>query len=198
MKEITEERNLDFYAFSSDAALEKLKEGNRRFTKSTNTSVDTSRVLRRYYKENGQHPYAIIISCSDSRVVPELIFSAGIGDLFVIRVAGNVIDSHQLGSIEYAAEHLGTGLVVVLGHTDCGAVGAVLGGHGGGYIDYIAKDIAEAIGPEKDPYRATCLNVKHCCSTIESSLQIQKDEEKYGLKVIGAVYDIESGEVTFI
>ena len=198
MKEITEERNLDFYAFSSDAALEKLKEGNRRFTKSTNTSVDTSSVLRRYFKENGQHPYAIIISCSDSRVVPELIFSAGIGDLFVIRVAGNVIDSHQLGSIEYAAEHLGTGLVVVLGHTDCGAVGAVLGGHGGGYIDYIAKDIAEAIGTEKDPYRATCLNVKHCCSTIESSLQIQKDEEKYGLKVIGAVYDIESGEVTFI
>jgi carbonic anhydrase len=198
MKEITEERNLDFYAFSADAALEKLKEGNRRFTKSTNTSVDTSSVLRRYFKENGQHPYAIIISCSDSRVVPELIFSAGIGDLFVIRVAGNVIDSHQLGSIEYAAEHLGTGLVVVLGHTDCGAVGAVLGGHGGGYIDYIAKDIAEAIGTEKDPYRATCLNVKHCCSTIESSLQIQKDEEKYGLKVIGAVYDIESGEVTFI
>ena len=120
------------------------------------------------------------------------------GDLFVIRVAGNVIDSHQLGSIEYAAEHLGTGLVVVLGHTDCGAVGAVLSGHGGGYIDYIAKDIAEAIGEEKDPYRAACLNVEHCCKIIESSLQIRKDEEEYGLRVMGAVYDIESGEVSFI
>ena len=123
------------YEFSAETALAKLKEGNRKFVESSHTSMDTSRILRRHFKENGQHPYAIIISCSDSRVVPEVIFSAGIGDLFVIRVAGNVIDAHQLGSIEYAAEHLGTGLVVVLGHTDCGAVGAVLSGHGGGYID---------------------------------------------------------------
>ena len=187
-----------FYEFSAENALKKLKEGNRKFVESSHTSMDTSRILRRHFKENGQHPYAIIISCSDSRVVPEAIFSAGIGDLFVIRVAGNVIDAHQLGSIEYAAEHLGTGLVVVLGHTDCGAVGAVLSGHGGGYIDYIAEDIAEAIGDEKDPYRACCLNVEHCCRTIESSLQIRKDEEEYGLRVIGAVYDLESGEVSFI
>jgi carbonic anhydrase len=187
-----------FYDFSADTALEKLKEGNKKYVEGTHASMEISRVLRRHFKENGQHPYAIIISCSDSRVVPEAIFSARIGDLFVIRVAGNVIDSHQLGSIEYAAEHLGTGLVVVLGHTDCGAVGAVLSGHGGGYIDYIAKDIAEAIGEEKDPYRATCLNVEHCCKTIENSLQIRKDEEEYGLRVMGAVYDIESGEVSFI
>lgn len=187
-----------FYEFSADTALEKLKEGNKKFVEGTHASMEISRLLRRHFKENGQHPYAIIISCSDSRVVPEAIFSAGIGDLFVIRVAGNVIDSHQLGSIEYAAEHLGTGLVVVLGHTDCGAVGAVLSGHGGGYIGYIAKDIAEAIGEEKDPYRATCLNVEHCCRVIESSLQIRKDEEEYGLRVMGAVYDIESGEVSFI
>lgn len=186
------------YEFSAETALAKLKEGNRKFVESSHTSMDTSRILRRHFKENGQHPYAIIISCSDSRVVPEVIFSAGIGDLFVIRVAGNVIDAHQLGSIEYAAEHLGTGLVVVLGHTDCGAVGAVLNGHGGGYIDYIAADIAEAIGEEKDPYRACCLNVEHCCRTIESSLQIRKDEEEYGLQVLGAVYNLESGEVSFI
>ena len=186
-----------FYEFSADMALAKLKDGNQKYAESAHAFLDTSRLLRRHFKNNGQHPYAIIISCSDSRVVPELIFSAGIGDLFVIRVAGNVIDDHQLGSIEYAAEHLGTGLVVVLGHTDCGAVGAVLSGHGGGYIDYIAKDIAEAIGDEKDPYRACCLNVEHCCKTIESSLQIRKDEEEYGLRVVGAVYDLESGEVTF-
>ena len=187
-----------FYEFSADTALKKLKEGNQRYVDSSRISMETSRLLRRHFKQNGQHPYAIIISCSDSRVVPEAIFSAGIGDLFVIRVAGNVIDSHQLGSIEYAAEHLGTGLVVVMGHTDCGAVGAVLSGHGGGYVDYIVKDIAEAIGEEKDPYRATCLNVEHCCRIIENSLQIRKDEEEYGLRVIGAVYDIESGEVSFI
>ena len=69
----------------------------------------------------GQKPYAIVISCSDSRVIPEAIFSAGIGDLFVIRVVGNVLDNHQLGSIEYAAEHLGVKLIVMLGHTGCGA-----------------------------------------------------------------------------
>ena len=74
--------------------------------------------------ENGQHPYIIVIACSDSRVIPEEIFSAGIGELLVIRVAGNVLDNHQLGSIEYAGAHLGCKLIFLLGHTDCGAVSA--------------------------------------------------------------------------
>lgn len=185
------------YSYPAKIALERLKEGNLRYVKESFSSTDVSRALLKRFQDYGQHPYAIVITCSDSRVVPELIFSAGIGDLFVIRLAGNVIDDHQLGSIEYAADHLRTGLVVVLGHTNCGAIDAVLSGHASGYIRYIAEDIAEAIGQEKDPYKACCLNVKHCCDRIESSLLIQEDEEKYGLQVIGAVYDIETGLVDF-
>ena len=79
--------------------------------------------------EHGQHPCAIVIACSDSRVIPEQIFSAGIGDLFVIRVAGNVLDNHQMGSIEYAAAHLGCKSILLLGHTGCGALFAALSGH---------------------------------------------------------------------
>ena len=185
------------YDYTADAALERLKAGNRRYAEESFASMDISRVVLKRFQDYGQHPYAIVITCSDSRVIPEAIFSAGIGDLFVIRLAGNVIDDHQLGSIEYAADHLGTGLVVVLGHTNCGAIEAVLSGHASGYIRYIAEDIAEAIGQEKDPYVACWKNVRHCCEKIESSLLIKEDEEKYGLRVIGAVYDIENGQVTF-
>jgi len=191
------EHNTIHYSLSADEAKKKLVEGNKKYVESsmyeTNISKET---LLRFTK--GQSPYAIIVTCSDSRVVPELIFSAGMGELFIIRVAGNVIDDHQLGSIEYAAEHLGAGLVVVLGHTSCGAVGAVISGHSGEYIKYIAEDISEAIGEEKDPYKACCLNVKHSCAVIEKSLIIKHDEEEYGLKVAGAVYDIETGEVKFL
>ena len=178
-------------------AKQRLIAGNQKYMGAVTPHGDISADIRKETAENGQHPYAIGVTCSDSRVIPESIFSAGIGELFVVRVAGNVIDDHQLGSIEYAADHLGTGLVVVLGHTNCGAIDAVLSGHASGYIRYIAEDIAEAIGQEKDPYKACCLNVKHCCEKIESSLLIQEDEEKYGLQVIGAVYDIESGLVDF-
>lgn len=105
-------------------ALERLKEGNKIYINSEKGAGDVSPQKRLFTSKNGQNPYAVIVSCSDSRVIPECIFSAGIGDLFVIRVAGNVIDNHQLGSIEYAVGHLGCNLVVVLGYTMCGAVGA--------------------------------------------------------------------------
>ena len=111
-------------------------------------------------------------------------------------MAGNVIDDHQLGSIEYAAGHLGTNLIVVLGHTQCGAVTAAIHHDPDGYIKYITDEIKQAIGPEKDDYKAAVLNVKRSVSIIESSLEIQKDEER-GLKVIGAVYRIEDGTVEF-
>ncbi|MCR5482148.1 MAG: carbonic anhydrase [Clostridia bacterium] len=188
----------EHYEYSAEVALERLKAGNRKYVEGSFTSTDISRAVLKRFKDYGQHPYAIVITCSDSRVVPELIFGTGIGDLFVIRLAGNVIDSHQLGSIEYAADHLGTGLVVVLGHTNCGAVDAVLAGHSGEYIKFIAESIKEAIGEEKDPYEACRKNVEHCCRRIESSLVIQADEKKYGLKVMGAIYDIETGEVKFL
>lgn len=176
-------------------ALERLKSGNEKYLLSSKADGDFSEKIRRDTAQNGQFPYAIIITCSDSRVVPEAVFSAGIGELFVIRVAGNVIDSHQLGSIEYAAEHLGCELVVVLGHTHCGAVDAAISHDPQGYIKYITDEIKLAINGETDPYKACVLNVKRSVSLIESSLEIKQLENEEGLKVIGAVYDIESGRV---
>ena len=120
-------------------AREKLIEGNRRYCAAGNDP------RREQTAKEGQHPYAIVICCSDSRVIPEKIFSADIGDLFVIRVAGNVLDRHALGSIEYAAEHLGCSLVLMLGHTGCGAVAAALSGHAAGFVSAITDAIKVGI-----------------------------------------------------
>ncbi|MDE7281065.1 MAG: carbonic anhydrase [Ruminiclostridium sp.] len=179
-------------------ALDLLKEGNQKYINAKNTVGDISQLQRENTSDNGQEPYAVIVTCSDSRVIPEAIFSAGIGDLFVIRVAGNVMDNHQLGSVEYAVEHLGCSLCVVLGHTHCGAVDAALHHEPEGYIKFITDEIVKAIGDEKDPYQAAVLNAKGSKKTIEDSLEIQKDEQEYGLKVVTAMYDIESGKVEFL
>ena len=182
---------------SAKAALEKLREGNAAYIAAEKSLVDVGHERRRDTLENGQRPYAVIVSCSDSRVIPESIFSAGIGDLFVIRVAGNVMDDHQLGSIEYAAEHLGIKLIVVLGHTHCGAVGAALEHDPQGYVKFITDEICSAIGNEKDEYKACCLNVCNSVRIIENSFEIHKEETEHGLKVIGAVYHLEDGRVDF-
>lgn len=183
--------------YTAEDAKRMLIEGNQRYVEARAASFDASEDVLRA-SAYGQKPYAVIVACSDSRVIPEAIFSAGIGDLFVIRVAGNVIDSNQLGSIEYAAKHLGTELIVVLGHDNCGAVDAALHHHNSGYTKYITDEILKAIGSEKDEEKACCLNVKHSCKVIESSLQIQGDENNNGLKVVGAVYHLESGKVEFL
>ena len=113
--------------------------------------------------------------------------SAGIGELFVIRVAGNVMDNHQLGSVEYAAGHLGTKLVVVLGHSHCGAVGAALHQEPEGYTKFITDEIRKAIGGEKDEYRACCLNVERSVSIIKESLPLDKqhkgEEQQHNAKL---------------
>ena len=181
---------------SASEALKKLKEGNALYVSADTFHSDVSSKTLEHFAKNGQEPYAIIITCSDSRVIPERIFHAAIGDLFTIRVAGNVIDDHQLGSIEYAAGHLGTKLVVVLGHTGCGAVHAAINHDPSGFIKYITDEIKRAIGKEKDDYKAALLNVEQSVRTIESSLEIPKDEEE-GLRVIGAIYRIEDGAVEF-
>ena len=179
------------------SVFERLVEGNRRYLGALRPESDVSPALRRLTADEGQHPHAIVVCCSDSRVVPEHIFSAGIGELFVIRVVGNVLDNHQLGSIEYAAGHLGTKLVVVLGHTQCGAVHAAINHDPSGFIKYITDEIKQAIGKEKDDYRAAVLNVEQSIRMIESSLEIQRDEEE-GLRVVGAIYRIEDGTVAFL
>lgn len=174
-------------------ALQRLQQGNKKYMDASVGSGDISPKIRKDTCENGQYPYAIVITCSDSRVIPESIFSAGIGELFVIRVAGNVMSDHQLGSVEYAAEHLGCKLAVVLGHTHCGAVGAAIGGGVESFIKSITDDIKAAIGEEKDDYKACCLNVQNSVNKIESSLEIPG-----GLKTVGAVYHIEDGHVEFL
>lgn len=176
-------------------AIQKLKEGNARYLDATSNPGDISKLIRKKTCEEGQSPYAIVVTCSDSRVIPESIFSAGIGELFVIRVAGNVIDNHQLGSIEYAADHLGSNLVVVLGHTHCGAVGAAIGGGAEGFIKSITDEIRSAIGDEKDELKASCLNVGRSVSAIRDGLKLS-DESR--LKACGAMYHIDSGEVEFL
>ncbi|MCM1210954.1 MAG: carbonic anhydrase [Blautia sp.] len=183
---------------SANEALGKLRQGNEKYLDASVNSGDISLAIRKDTCENGQHPYAIVITCADSRVIPESIFSAGIGELFVIRVAGNVINEFQLGSVEYAADHLGSKLVVVLGHTNCGAVGAAVSGHTGGFIKSITDEIKAAIGEETDGYKACCLNVRHGVEKIESSLEIPAGGEKNGVRVIGAVYHIEDGRVEFM
>lgn len=185
------------YRMRPEEALARLAEGNRAYVTARGGIGDTSRARREQTLAEGQRPYAIVITCSDSRVIPEAIFSAGIGDLFVVRIAGNVVDDHQLGSIEYAAEHLGCGLLVVLGHTRCGAVDAAIHHEPEGYIRFITDEILKAIGGETDPEAACRLNVLHSKAAIERSLQIQKDEREHGLRVVGAMYRLEDGRVEF-
>ena len=183
---------------SAEEAKKKLIEGNQKYLDAKAGTGDISKAMRLQTAEQGQHPYAIVITCSDSRVIPEYIFSAGIGELFVIRVAGNVLDNHQLGRIEYAAEHLGTKLIVMLGHTRCGAVTSTIAGHSGGFIDYILKDINEAIGGEKDDYKASCLNIRHGVQRIRREFQIHPIEDDRQIEVVGAIYHVEDGSVEFL
>ena len=191
------ERRDNNMSIPAHEAKSRLIEGNKRFINATSNPGDVSLERRVDTLKNGQHPYAIVLCCSDSRQVPEAIFSAGIGELFVIRVAGNVVDSHQLGSIEYAADHLDCKLVVVLGHNHCGAVEAAIKHDPDGHIKYITDDIREAIKEEKDEYIATCLNVKHSVKVIEENTDMKLLEKK-GLEVIGAVYHLEDGHVEFL
>jgi carbonic anhydrase len=182
----------------AEEAKKKLIEGNQKYLDAKAGIGDVSRAIRLKTAKEGQHPYAIVITCSDSRVVPESIFSAGIGELFTIRLAENVIDDHQLGSIEYAVEHLGTNLVVVLGHTGCGAVEAAIHHDPSGFIKYITDEIRLAIGEETDPYRASCLNVAHSVNQISHALDIDHLRHGNDPAVIGAIYHIDDGHVEFL
>ncbi len=170
--------------------IEKLITGNQRY------QYEGDRALREDTAEHGQHPYAIVICCSDSRVVPEMIFHSALGELFVIRVAGNVLDKHQLGSIEYAAAHLHCGLVVMLGHSGCGAVEAAVTGHSDGFIAYITENIREAAGEERDPDTVCRLNVRHGVDRIKR--EFVQHPEISDITVKGAVYDIRSGAVEWL
>ena len=182
----------DNSSISADEALERLKFGNERYVSSCKYDGDISQFRREELAENGQHPFAVIISCSDSRVMPEVIFDAGLGELFVIRSAGNVVDGCTLGSIEYAVGHMGVKLVLVLGHTNCGAIAEAIKGFHEGHSIEIINDIIDGIGCEKDPIKASCLNVRNSVKLIDDDLGHRLD-----MRVIGALYDIRFGTVDF-
>src|SRR5262252_9569528 len=132
-------------ALSADEALKKLIAGNERYVRAKVNHPDES-LARRKELTTGQHPFAVILGCADSRVSPELLFDEGLGDLFVIRVAGNIVDDAVLGSIEYAVEHLDTKLIVVLGHEKCGAVSAAVeGGDVPGHLKALVAAIQASV-----------------------------------------------------
>ena len=175
-------------------ALELLKEGNARFVSGALTPKDDYAELREKLSA-GQQPFAVVLCCSDSRVAPEIIFDQKLGDLFVIRNAGNVADEEVLGSIEYAVEHLGTQLVVVLGHSSCGAVTTTCqGGELPGHILHLAKRIQPAISTN------CCIddNARRHASRMAQLIEINDIIKHVSARVVSAFYDIRSGKVEWL
>lgn len=155
--------------------------------------------IRKDTTVNGQHPYAVVITCSDSRMPAEHIFSAGIGELFVIRTAGNVVSDFEIGSVEYGTEHLGAKIVMVLGHSYCGAVSAAIEGHAEGHIKSIIDEITQAIGTEKNPRKCERLNTLYTAhKLIEKSKILANLVKEEKIAIITAMYDIETGVVKLI
>ena len=169
---------------------DKLIDGNRAFCHSINENIEKQRIVKELVK--GQHPYALIITCSDSRVVPENIFSAFLGELFVIRTAGNVINEGELATVEYAIDHLKINNIIVLGHTHCGAVHAAICNEHGRYIDAILNRIKHAIGNEKDEEKASMLNALSVVNFIKEKFP------EYNGCIDAAIYNIETNEVKII
>ena len=175
-------------------ALDLLKFGNERFVKGTLTPKDDYATLREQFSA-GQHPFAVVLCCSDSRVAPEIIFDQKLGDLFVIRNAGNVIDKHVLGSIEYAVEHLGTSLVVVMGHSGCGAVTATRLGEA--LPDNIMA-IARRIKPSIDTSCCIDDNARRHATRMARLIQRDPIIKHLNAQVVSAFYDLQSGKVEWL
>lgn len=209
-------------AMTPDVALQKLMNGNKRYAENKQTYKITSTSATRASLSKGQKPYAIILCCSDSRVPPEIVFDKGLGELFVVRVAGNVVDPIILGSIEYAAEHLGSPLIMVLGHERCGAVTAAADSKGkttgSENIDAIVENIAPLIKMTVDNCEA-CRGNKNCLESKKSEFveclinsnvhavaeSLTKKSEIIShlthagkLKIVEAKYDLDTGLVTLL
>jgi carbonic anhydrase len=189
---------------SADKALSRLLAGNARFVAHKEQHPDES-PARRQELVSAQHPFAVILGCADSRVPPELLFDEGLGDLFVIRVAGNIVDDAVLGSIEYAVEHLGTKLIVVLGHEKCGAVSAAVASESAsGHLSALVAAIRPAVAatassPGDRIHNCVVENVRRVTRQIQQSEPILKEaKERDGVKVIAADYELDSGRVRLL
>jgi len=199
---------------SAAEAIARLQDGNRRFVEDQTTALAISSQTRRAALVGGQAPFAIVLGCSDSRVPAELVFDQGFGDLFVIRVAGNIVAPSQVGSVEFAAERFGTRLVVVMGHSQCGAVLATLEellGHATNESHNL-RSIVDRVRPSVEPLlsdrrernpdalmsEAIRANVRTSVNHLRHGSELLEQQIlKNGLLVVGAEYSLETGVVTF-
>jgi len=182
--------------------VQRLKEGNARFVKDhlDGNLQDSS---RRESLTSGQDPYAIILSCADSRVVPELAFDTGLGELFVVRVAGNVANSSSIASIEYAVAHIGSKVIVVLGHESCGAVTAAVSGGDNGYnLNHLLSHITPALAASEEGASVNDIVKKNAAlnarDLVGRSSIISNAVEAGNLKILPAYYNLATGKVDFL
>lgn len=195
-------------------ALERLREGNRRFVAGVRSVESLISHMRRGDLVGGQEPFAVILGCSDSRVPVEIVFDQGLGDLFVIRVAGNIVAPSQVGSVEFAAQQFGTRLVVVLGHTRCGAIQATLDSllRPGDRQSRNLNSIVDRIRPSVEGLLRTELRSDVAALTreaVRANVRVAANALRHGsevlerlirgdgLRVVGAEYSLDTGEVDF-
>ena len=181
-------------------ALAALKKGNEHYV-TDQLQHNHSDDARRASQTGGQAPFAIILSCADSRVVPELVFDQGIGDIFVIRVAGNTANPSSIASIEYAVAHLGSKLIVVLGHESCGACGAALaGGDNGPNLNHLLSFITPAVNQSgtKNVNDVVDINAKNQAKTLITNSEIISDAvANNGVEIVTGFYNLNGGKVDF-
>jgi carbonic anhydrase len=195
---------------TADAALQMLKEGNERFVSGKSKHPHEGKDWRKHLIA-GQKPFATILGCSDSRVIPELIFDEGFGGLFVIRVAGNIVDDDVKGSIEYAVEHLDSHLVVVLGHENCGAVTAALAKLDeneprelSSLVHHLHDTICEHHEGEPDVDEKSSIatavrkNVLSAVRQLNECPDLNRCMKKHKVKVVGAIYDLDTSRVDWL
>lgn len=183
-------------------ALKKMKEGNDRFVEDKMNNPNHDIILRNNLSHE-QHPWAIVLSCADSRVVPEMAFDTGLGDLFVIRIAGNVANSSTIASIEYAVAHLDVNLIIVMGHQNCGAITAAIqgGDAGSAHLNHLVKHMQPALevcGAGCGINDVVKKNAELTAEELAAKSEIIQNEIKNGeLKVFSAYYHLDSGKVDF-
>lgn len=187
---------------TKEEVLNRLNEGNERFA-ADNKEGKLQDKSRREELTKGQSPYAIILSCADSRVVPEFAFDSGLGELFTVRVAGNVANSSSIASMEYAVAHLGTEIIVVMGHESCGAISAAIkGGDNGDNLNHLLSHIAPAIaaaGKDASVNEVVKKNAQLTAKELKTRSAIIREASESGkVKIVPAYYNLGSGKVDFL
>jgi carbonic anhydrase len=195
-------------SYTADEALARLVDGNDRFVRGLARFPTVQKEILAALAK-GQRPYATVVGCSDSRVPPELIFDAGFGELFIVRVAGNVISPEVMGTLQYAGVHLRTPLFVVLGHDGCGAVNAALAARTGArepsrialLLENILpglRDLPTALAPDEEARAAVEANVRWSLHQLRETPEVKARMVEGAMKLIGAIYELDSGRVRFL